>query len=718
MTKPIWYCPICFIEGTDEGVTRCPEDGTPVELVSTREAKWIGKTIDKKYKVVRFVGAGGMADVFEVEKLTTQKHLALKLLKSSLNRDSQLNSRFRQEAMMISLIAHRNIVAMEDFGVLEDNTSYMVMELLHGYTVGDALKMGPIPAETAFRIMLQACEGMAAAHERGVLHRDLKPENIFLHSTGGDGPPVVKILDLGIGKLFNNRTARGLTLSGMVIGTPQYMSPEQCKGHDAGVPSDIYSLGIVLYEMLFGCAPFDDESPLLILPRQISETPYWDDGLATRQHIPENAKPVILKALAKNPAERHETMLDLQKDISGLLSLVRRGPQYRFPSIEKVRRTVRHLEHKSTPSMVHSRTEPLMPVPDAATEDTGESRTITLEFTKGVYWVGRRHHTQLECNPYLRVFTGKGNTIAMLIDPGPPRDLDSITKNISSVIESVENLNYIYINHQDPDVAGNAAELQRTNPQVQVICSEDTWRMARHYGLDAKRYISLESIPGHRIGFSTGHHICFIPTPFCHARGAAMVYDPDSRVLFSGDLFAGASARDGYFFSDDDIDGIQLYHQVYMPSGRALRRALQRIAELNPAPRAIAPQHGNIISQKKIPVVMDALQKLRVGMDLIEYNEQKPEMLALANEVMRTISKVAGQKASRDLATRLKQDQHLKSQFEIRDPGEIVAFKIDSIRAIESLFHSAETLVSESKIPELMLTFNLIRKRMHQMYKS
>jgi glyoxylase-like metal-dependent hydrolase (beta-lactamase superfamily II) len=344
-----------------------------------------------------------------------------------------------------------------------------------------------------------------------------------------------------------------------------------------------------------------------------------------------------------------------------------------------------------------------------------DPRAITLEFTRNVYWVGQRHRVQLECNSYLRVFEGNGNQISILIDPGPLRDLDVINKNISSVIGSIDRLNYIYINHQDPDVAGNAAEIQRLNPAVLILCSEETWRVARHYGLDPRRYVSLESIPGQQIGLSTGHLIRFVPTPFCHARGAAMLYDPENGVLFSGDLFGGTTARDGYVFSDEDLGGIQLYHQIYMPSRRALQRAISAMGQLNPPVRMIAPQHGNIISREHITSVVDALTSLRVGMDLMEYNERNHDFIALANEAVRAVSNVAGRQAVRALISGMGKDQNLVSQFEIRAPDQIVAFKTDSVRAMEFLFSHAEQLVSAQEKEQLRTIFQSLRKRMQQL---
>lgn len=712
MSKAVWYCPLCFLEGTSADVTHCPEDGCTVRNIADREAEWIGKIIDEKYKVIRFIGAGGMADVFEAERISTQKRLALKLLRAVFTSDANLSERFRQEAMMISLIAHRNIVSLEDFGVLPNKTNYMVMELLSGCDLGTAIQKGPISPATAFRIALQACEGMAAAHERGVIHRDLKPDNIFLHNDSAKEEPVVKILDLGIGKLFNNNTPKGLTLSGTVVGTPEYMSPEQCQGKPADVPSDIYSMGMVLYEMLFGHVPFEDESALLILPRQISELPSWDDKVAHAMGIPPEAKVVVLRALAKNPKDRQQSMLDLQADVAGLLSRTRHGGRYSLPSPNVVNagnavETISTPPVHNTPTIAFANTSPYIEVSDDAPDSP-----LPIEIVSNVYWVGRRHNTQLECNPYLRVFSGNDHQISILFDPGPLRDLAEVSQKVGSIIDSIDNLNYIFLNHQDPDVAGNAAEIQRRNPRVLIICAEDTWRLARHYGLDPKRYISTESIPGGQIGFSTGHFLQFIPTPFCHERGAVMVYDPDAQILFSGDLFGGTSTRKGFLYTPQDKDGIHLFHQIYMPSKRALKRAIAEIEKLEPSPRIIAPQHGTIVMDEGVQSLIDSLRELNVGMDLIEGNEQEPEMLHMANEILRVFEHIAGKKSAKKLIARFREEQNLVTLFDVREPGQIVKFKVESAVAIATLLSEAEKTLNEDLRKQFHRSMKPIRNRL------
>lgn len=682
---PIWYCPLCYAEGVDPSVLHCPEDGSAVCLISDREAKWIGKVIDNKYKITSFIGAGGMADVFEVERMSSDKRLALKLMKSVFTRDKQLHERFRQEAMLISLIAHRNIVALEDFGILEDKANYMVMELLTGYSLGEALNIGPIPPASAFQISLQACEGMAAAHERGVIHRDLKPDNIFVHTANdnGDDFPIIKILDLGIGKLFTNNAAKGLTLSGTLVGTPQYMSPEQCKGEQSNVASDIYSMGIVLYEMLFGFVPFDDNSQLLILPKHISDPPHWDAALAKEFGIPQEAKKVVLRALEKNPYDRYESMLELQKDIAALLSRLRHGRRYSLPAIEEVRNRNSRPPRKSF--SVGAASTPTMPAVSTSSPTMTES--TTKEIFPNIYWVGRHNAIQLECNVYLRIFQGNDHEVSLLIDPGPLRDFHAVSQNIASIIGSIDNLNYIFLNHQDPDVAGNAAEIQRINPRVHIICSEDTWRLARDYGLDPKRYISTESIPGGAITFNTGHTIQFVPTPFCHARGAVMVYDLATTVLFSGDLFGGTSSSNKLDFGEQSLRAISLFHQIYMPSRRALTDAIDTVFALQPSPQLIAPQHGAMISIPHMTHVLNIMKNMVVGMELIDANREDKESLVLANRILQAFCDTVGSKPARELIQQFSHKQNLISMFDIQAPLKIVQFRVDATTAIDTLLH-------------------------------
>lgn len=337
MPPTAWYCPLCFAEGTDASLLFCANDGARVRPLEERGAAWVGRLIAGKYLVTRFIAAGGMAEVFEALHEESGRRYAVKLMHANTPVGPEQRQRFRQEAQLVSMIAHPNVVALQDFGTLEDGTDYMVMELLSGRPLSEAIAAGSLTVPAALEITLQVCEGLAAAHERGVVHRDVKPDNIFLHTPEPAADPVVKILDLGVGKLNAASEHRSLTQVGMVVGTPTYMAPEQCMGASVGPSADIYALGVVLYEMLWGHPPFEGESSFAVLKQHVTDPPPWDRQLADRKGVPRDAEALVMRALAKAPTDRHESMVDLQMAVAALLSRVRHGSTYSIkrPRVEK-----------------------------------------------------------------------------------------------------------------------------------------------------------------------------------------------------------------------------------------------------------------------------------------------------------------------------------------------------------------------------------------------
>jgi serine/threonine protein kinase/anti-anti-sigma regulatory factor len=313
------YCPHCQADDHEVGAKICTYDGTPLRAKRDRGSEWIGQVVDGKYRVLRFVDAGGTAEVYEVERLgsATQRRLALKLLHKTLSGDSDLLQQFRQEARLVSLIAHPNVVAIQDFGTLPGDVHYMVMELLDGRSLAAELDGRPMAPLRALRFAMQACEGLAAAHQREVLHCDIKPHNFFLQAEP-EGEPTLKILDLGIGRFAHAETG-----GGRIAGTPDYMSPEQCRGLHLGQAADIYSMGVVLYEMLLGRMPFAADSPMEILEMHVSVPAAWPQELAASLGVPAQAEAVVMKALSKEPADRQASMIDLQQELSALTRQLR-----------------------------------------------------------------------------------------------------------------------------------------------------------------------------------------------------------------------------------------------------------------------------------------------------------------------------------------------------------------------------------------------------------
>jgi len=173
---------------------------------------------------------------------------------------------------------------------------------------------------------------------------------------------------------------------------------------------------------------------------------------------------------------------------------------------------------------------------------SNEDLSKPIEISADTFWVGQREGSLLERNIYLRVFRQNGRpAVSLRIDPGPPADLMTLTKKVGQVLGNLRNVNLVFANHQDPDVAANAGYLQKLNPNISVVCSEDTWRLIRFYDLDPKRYYATERFKKNTLNLATGHTLRFVPSPFCHFRGATMLYDPETRILSTGDLFGARS---------------------------------------------------------------------------------------------------------------------------------------------------------------------------------
>jgi tRNA A-37 threonylcarbamoyl transferase component Bud32 len=310
-------CPMCGKQFSD--AVYCPTDG--VRLVPEHEGQdRVGKTIDDRYRIVRKVGQGGSGEVFEAEHIYIRKRVALKLLRSQLPSRAEAIQRLRREAQATSAIGHPGIVEIEDFGTTEDGVVFMAMEWLEGEPLDVAIERGPMPVERALTIALQVCEALAAAHDAGVIHRDLKPENIFLTRTPAGEQ--AKILDFGVAKV-TTEDAR-LTATGMVVGTPYYIAPEQAAGRDVDGRSDIYAVGVILYEMLTGTLPFTASNAMAVVRMHLEQEPQPPRKRAPAQGIPVEVEAVILRCMTKKPAGRYESaraLADALRALPGALAL-------------------------------------------------------------------------------------------------------------------------------------------------------------------------------------------------------------------------------------------------------------------------------------------------------------------------------------------------------------------------------------------------------------
>ena len=255
----------------------------------------IGRTLGN-YRIIEQIGMGGMATVYEAYDPGTDRHVAIKILPRQFSKDPTFRERFRREAKAIAKLEHLHILPIFAYGE-EDDIAYMAMRCLKTGTLTDRIKQGPLPLKEAGHLLNQIASGLDYAHEHNILHRDVKPSNILLDASGN-----AFLTYFGIAKIVES--ALDLT-GGGILGTPAYMSPEQCMGEtDLTAASDIYSLGIVLYEMVTGRTPFQAETPIALIHMQLSEPLPIPHHL--RADLPEAAERVILKALAKEPEARYQ----------------------------------------------------------------------------------------------------------------------------------------------------------------------------------------------------------------------------------------------------------------------------------------------------------------------------------------------------------------------------------------------------------------------------
>jgi eukaryotic-like serine/threonine-protein kinase len=285
----------------------------------TLEPSLVGMTIAGRYSIVRQLGEGGMGVVYQAVDQRLEKPIALKVLREDFARRADVVARFTQEAKSAARIKHENVLDVTDYGQTEDGSFYIAMELLKGTDLADVLQSeGVVPYDRLIEIGVQICRALAAAHSKGIVHRDLKPENVFLVRTD-DGREVVKIVDFGIAQMKDisgsGEGNRKLTRTGMIFGTPEYMSPEQASGKPVDHRVDIYAVGVILYEMCVGRVPFLGDSFMGILTQHMFEVPPPLAEMNAAVQVSPDFEAVIFKALAKDPAQRYASMLDLNEDL-------------------------------------------------------------------------------------------------------------------------------------------------------------------------------------------------------------------------------------------------------------------------------------------------------------------------------------------------------------------------------------------------------------------
>jgi eukaryotic-like serine/threonine-protein kinase len=331
-TSLVRVCPRCRTPAPDGAgwEARCPDHGLAfVEsraLVDGSQDPLLGTTLAGRFTLLSRIGSGSMGAVYRARQAPMGRDVALKIVRRDRAYDAETKLRFEREARAVSLLKSPHTVTAFDFGEAEDGSWFLALEMLEGETLGERLRREKrLHWAEALRLSSEALHSLAEAHERGIIHRDLKPDNLFLarvHDPSGDRE-VCKILDFGIAKWVRDEKApvdQLETLAGTVFGTPRYMSPEQAQGAPLDARSDLYSLGVLLFQMLAGRAPFVDDDAVVVMAKHIKEAPPELDEAAPGVDIPAPVEVAVRRALEKlpenRPASAEQMLSELQQALA------------------------------------------------------------------------------------------------------------------------------------------------------------------------------------------------------------------------------------------------------------------------------------------------------------------------------------------------------------------------------------------------------------------
>ncbi len=402
----------------------CPVDS--VRLADAGKSPFIGKYIDDRYRILAFLGQGSMGAVFRALDETTSRQMAIKLLHGSRVSDPNSRRRFLREAKTISSLNHPNIVKLFHYGLLGDEQPYIVTEFLKGESLAKRIReKGHIPLEEALPIMRQVLSAVGEAHRAKVIHRDLKPENIVLEDD------IVKVLDFGVAKLMfeRNEQSGSLTMDGKVCGSPGYMSPEQCRGEELDIRSDVYSLGVTIFEMLTGKRPFYADDVMGLMFMHVNRPPPSLNAIRVDLPFPTGLEAAVRKALSKTKYERQASAEELLDDIEMALSKFEKKKDSSaaaasgwVPFDEASVKAV-HMALKESNFVLPTTQEPLSASVQYLREDTAHAEQAVGK--KDILSAGSRHRFNLFVFSLVSAFL-MFSALKLVFPPTPPPQLSAV----------------------------------------------------------------------------------------------------------------------------------------------------------------------------------------------------------------------------------------------------------------------------------------------------